>query len=637
MLQSAFPVAPSCSASAVPETTAKSRRARAALENLPSLILEDVCEWLRDGRSDSRSVLEFALAAPTLFAPAVRVAIRHATNLVVLALPHDATTIVTEHCLSDIGGMGFGLPHVPDIRADAVRRMYLILPPRDRDRARVNSTVTFACTHWSVVPVPIEQVTHAMWMNDMALYRIPPRCRTLNLRDFVFNERLVVPQPVVAKLLATRKLPLSLAELIAKGPSFGQSTARALASVLPTLPALASLQIGTFQVVDVLRIAQALPRAGMRTIRLELLMETARDAAAVKKLAAELPELLDTLTVVVRASPSRLMRPRFPPSPPMYAMNIMNVDSGDGYYPDYGDDYGYGYDYYHESGEEDYDAYGEYFDKGALSGSEGNSNGSSGGDSSSSSGSNDSDWEDYDELDEDDDDFDLVRPLCTLVTHLPAVRDLTLDVPCWAPSLLANMTLSPTTTHLALHEQDQVVRSPPDFLRTLAPRLPRDLVALDLSTCGPFQFVDLATALFPAVPVLETLILRGACADVTGQHAWSPHFRHLDLSSNRIRIVEALPPNLLFLGLAGPDMFAHMGELIGWVNLVPKTIRAIELPCGEQTKCDICVKLVERAQDRDTWPKWRVELRCRKGFGEWAPEWREKVLERFVLVESKEE
>ncbi|KAJ3350619.1 hypothetical protein GGF32_004785 [Allomyces javanicus] len=403
MLQSAFPVAPSCSASTVLETTAKSRRARAALENPPSLILEDVCEWLRDGRSDSRSVLEFALAAPTLFAPAVRIAIRHATNLVVLALPHDTTTIVTEHCLSDIGGMGFGLPHVPDIRVDAVRRMYLILPPRDRNRARVNSTVTFACTHWSVVPVPIEQVTHAMWMNDMALYRIPPRCRTLNLRDFVFNERLVVPQSVrrlviqrflfheagylrvptlpphlhslriladdhesdevVAKLLATRKLPLSLAELIAKGPSF----------------ALASLQIGTFQVVDVLRIAHALPRAGMRTIRLELLMETARDAAAVKKLAAELPKLVDTLTVVVRASPSRLMRPRSPLSPPMHAMNIMYVDSDDGYYPDYGDDYGYGYDYYHESGEEDYDAYGEYFDKGASSGSEGDSNGSSGG------------------------------------------------------------------------------------------------------------------------------------------------------------------------------------------------------------------------------------------------------------------
>ncbi|KAJ3367378.1 hypothetical protein GGF31_007543 [Allomyces arbusculus] len=532
------------------------------VEALPDVVLESLCDWIYvTTRTGRRTVLEFALASPVVYATAVHVAIRRATYLVVL---DDRNEWGKLNC-NTIGAVGaLGTFWSEPVPINSPRTWYLVLPARTADRHRTNQAVTDAARKWTLLPVAPRQIRHCRIQSTEA-ERVgsfsvpPPKCQTLTigsarhrwraelppvpripstvkrlvLHDFspnhesIFADLLVGDGKLPRKLrslsiidsgerltalldMITLSLPQSLVEF--RIDTYDEPKDRwvaigdTLAEKLPELTSLRYFAFGNGPPCSAARVLTALPNGGrLRELKVETTIDTVAEVMALRQLGQAMPDEVDQVEISLH----------------------MMVHDGDG------------------EGE--------------------------------------------------------IEPVVEFLSRTPITRE-----------------------HLCIVLEDYYISDRfKCFLTSLGPRLSSTLLSLDLSSCGPFLSSELVTALFPYLPpTLEALLLINndlTMAHFAGVSSWPPNLRHLDLSGNWLdKVPVPVPRKMQYLGVSGNvavRMFNNSAADHGtWVRALPSSLRTIELYYG---KAAVMQALLEHFPDRPDHWRLRIISRDLRG-GTWA-------------------
>ncbi|KAJ3357355.1 hypothetical protein GGF32_001097 [Allomyces javanicus] len=535
----------------------------AHVEALPDVILEALCHWIYvTTRSGRRTVLEFALTSPAVYATAVHVAIRRATYLVVLDDCNEWGKL-NRNTIGAVGALGTFWSE--PVASDTPRALYLVLPARTADRQRTtNQVVTDVSRRWTLLPVAPHQIRHCRIQCTEAertgSFSVPPqKCQTLTigsarhrwradlppippipssvkrlvLHDFSPNRESIFADVLVgdgklpcnlrslsvvdsgerlAALLDLIKLSLPRSLVEFRIDTYDEpkdrwvAIAQALAETLPKLVSLQYFSFGNGPPCAAARAVSALPNGGrLRELKVETTIDTVAEVMALRQLAEAMPDEVDQMEISLH----------------------MMVSDGDG------------------EGE--------------------------------------------------------IEPVVEVLSRTPVTRE-----------------------HLCIVLEDYYISDRAKcFLTSLGARLSSTLLSLDLSSCGPFLTTELVTALFPYLPpTLEALLLINndlTMAHFAGLDSWPPNLRHLDLSGNWLDAVPVpVPRKLQYLGVAGNvamRMFNNPNTDHGvWVRALPSSLRTIEMFFG---KTAVMQAFLEHFPDRPDHWRLRIISRDLRG-GTWA-------------------
>ncbi|KNE57367.1 hypothetical protein AMAG_03088 [Allomyces macrogynus ATCC 38327] len=563
-----------------------------ALHELPTDVLHAICAWVN--ATDRLSLVHLALAAPSLFAPAVQAALRfpgvycgadrtpREFEVELVSLPGGDFLYSNDHFEDHVGlfvtlvSEDDDADHLAMFETRVQSQWFLALPCRDRNRAPLplagsarsdEKLVAFA--KWSLVPVRADTIGHyavnrRTCSADYPRRMWPPQCCDLYYIGDLghFRDTLTLAPTTLRRLTLCHTVLSSFEE--------AQHLWLALLPMLATL----SIDLADFRPIDqsaLVSIVQALP-VTLRELHLYLPeTSSAIPPSFWSSLAAALANLicLETFTLRTFVSPaglvavmakfhclSRLRR---------VALGVAIVN------------------------DQDAAICNQIVQLLPV---------------------------DLEQLkvdvilgDEDDDDVDPAPFEPMMLNQLPtaSIRDLALNLPNWHASVGRTLQLSPHLTRLALTSFDGLV----DVLWDLFPRLPATLRALELTSWQldePGALSHFASHLPPRLQRLQMQQCNLGDADFTDlAHHWPLSLTHLDLQFNDLALPPVpLPPKLRVLNLRQNPLDGDFAN--EWVPELPPTLRRLNVDETGSAICDLAPLLLDVLPSRCPWERITLTL-----------------------------
>ncbi|KAJ3364029.1 hypothetical protein GGF32_002803 [Allomyces javanicus] len=304
---------------AAPTAPTVTSRRTITLDLLPSLVLWRIADYL-----SSSDLVPLALAAPSLYEPCVRAAIRAGTTLKTL-VPARIIPASTNPALADKIYIQCSIPiGVGDLISVALSSkttpnslsfcLVLRLHSRDGTTPRARSSVNGLqlSQHWSILHVPISQLRRFLYKGGLGTVcsRVPGQCRFLTLHcppkwnriTDAAGDKLDVWTTLLSKVPPTLTA-LTISALPKCGPTDPVGRAIFLADLtrlISRLPSLTSFEIHCYNVTGLDAVMAALPRTQLKALRMLLrLVEVDHDAC--RRLVAAFPVSVKTLSIWLAA------------------------------------------------------------------------------------------------------------------------------------------------------------------------------------------------------------------------------------------------------------------------------------------------------------------------------------------------
>ncbi|KNE64495.1 hypothetical protein AMAG_09510 [Allomyces macrogynus ATCC 38327] len=518
------------------------------LHELPSDVLNVVCAWVNV--KDREALVHFALAAPSIFAPAILATLRApaASELPVRDLSEFGAEIVS----SPAGdSFAFARPSgryqagsfATQVNADGTAvldsthhfQYFLLLPQRDVNRVLLSRGINtqpspVASVTWSLVPIRGHSLLHyttQLWITDPSRWRIPPLCRSLRIVGHAVNGVRV--QASIPDTVSSLALDVCSLQMLSENKSFFGTLPRALRSlsieVVGHFPDYCSALVPLLQ-----HVPNSLCKLKIHLHGFDLAWPP-----CVPWLVKALPSLshLESCTLLASSNPARLMDVvhALPCCPRLRHLALcVSV--------------------YDEVEYAECEQLAQILPPGL-----------------------DRLQFDVNQSDRHDQDA-LVRPLKFALP--PARLDLAVTIPDWHLEMGRTLPLAPTLTRLSLSTQSQGTA----VLFDVIARLPRTLTTLILVAWQLHNTGVLAHLARHMPPRLQSLQLQRcdvAASDLADlvDH-WPQSLTHLDLNLCDFDTLPIpLPPRLRALNLSCNDLDADVAPT--WIVALPLTLRSLDL------------------------------------------------------------